>query len=315
MGTCSGKKEKIDIDPNYNTLIKTGEQKDGLELFKTKEYISSIHQIRCPIIKDKLSYEENTQLETQINNADKNIIELFDKYNNLINNIYKVDIFSELEFLNNEIESGKKKLEENRYFLHNCKEQQIYLDISIFDKDYNFNNRIIDKRYIFDNWKNNNLNAKNELLRERKICYLKRKEQDEIEKREREIQYEKERKEREIRQKKEDEKRRLMEKYRKDFDDYCKEKESSSYQMAKMDIDQQVSNLDLINMDINEKRNKAEYLYNRNASILNYSINRNRLKDYLQNIFGYKPNDNIIDDHDILEKNAFEFFISSREKI
>ena len=106
-----------------------------------------------------------------------------------------------------------------------------------------------------------------------------------------------------------------MEKYRKDFYDYCIEKESSSYHMAKMDIDQQISSLDLINMDINEKRNKAEYLYNRNASFLKYNINRDRLKDYLQNIFGYKPNDNIINDHDVLEKNEFEFFISSREGI
>ena len=200
MGLCSGQ-GKSDINPNYNTFIKRDELKDGLELYKTKEYIYSIQQIRCPIIKDKLSFEENTKLETQINYADKNLIELFDKYNNLINNIYQVDIFSELDMLNNKIESAIKKLEENRYFLHVCKNQQIYLDISIFDINYNFNDKIIDKRYIFENWKNN-LNVKNKLLEERGINYLKRKEQDEIEKRERELQYEKERKEREIRQKK-----------------------------------------------------------------------------------------------------------------
>ena len=302
MGQLCSIEKKSDINPNYDTFIKSTEKKDGLDLYKTKEYIYSEYQIRCPIIKDKLNDLERIQIENQINNADKNIRELFDKYNTTISDVYEIDIFGLLESLNNEIELGKKKLEQNRYFLHTCKlQQQIYLDISTYNNDYDFNNLINDKRYIYDNWKNN-LNVKNNLLEERRINYLKRKEEDELE-----------RKKREIKEKKENEKKRLEEKYRKEFDDYCIEKERSILEMAKMNINMKANSLDLVNMDINAKRFNADYLYDTNVSLLNYKINRKKLKEYIKDIFGCTPNDNRFDSNESIEKNEFKFYISSRE--
>ena len=85
--------------------------------------------------------------------------------------------------------------------------------------------------------------------------------------------------------------------------------------MAKSDIDQQVISLDLYNMDINQKRFQADYLYNKNIFILKYDINRKNLKDYIEKIFGCRPNDNRLDSNDSIEKNDFKFFIASQEGI
>ena len=59
-----------------------------------------------------------------------------------MNNQYEIDIFSKLESLNSEIDSAKKKLEQNRYFKHVCKVQQIYLDISMYNNNSDFNDLI-----------------------------------------------------------------------------------------------------------------------------------------------------------------------------
>lgn len=320
MGNCS-KEDRSDINPNYNTFMKTSEKKDGLDIYKTKEYIHSEYQIRCPIIKDKLNEFEKGQMEIQINNSDKNIQNLFNKYNSIINDQYDINIFNKLESINSEIESAKKILEQNRYFLHACKKQKIYLDISMYDNDNDFNNLINDKRYIFDNWKNN-LNTKNALLEERRINYEKRKKQDEIDRRERELQEKKwkeqeeiARKKRELKQKKENEVKKLKQKYKKEFEEYCIEKERGSLEMAKSNVDQKVMNLDLNNMDINEKRNQADLLYNNNILNIKFNINRSKLKNYIRELFGCEPNNLRIDSNDLIEENEFKFFISSREGI
>ena len=83
--------------------------------------------------------------------------------------------------------------------------------------------------------------------------------------------------------------------------------------MAKMNINMKANSLDLVNMDINAKRFNADYLYDTNVSLLNYKINRKKLKEYIKDIFGCTPNDNRFDSNESIEKNEFKFYISSRE--
>ncbi len=85
--------------------------------------------------------------------------------------------------------------------------------------------------------------------------------------------------------------------------------------MAKSNVDQKVMNLDLNNMDINEKRNQADLLYNNNILNIKFNINRSKLKNYIRELFGCEPNNLRIDSNDLIEENEFKFFISSREGI
>ena len=299
MGTCPGSREKEDIDPYYDTFEKLTIQKDGLDIYKTKKSLKSNGEIRCPLLKNRLTDEEMNILNNQINKVDKNILSLLTEYNNLINSNYSeysIDIFKQLEELYNKIESAKVLLEENRYFLHICKNQQIYLDISKFDKNYDYYNLIYDKRYIYEKWNNNN-NLKNILINERKNKLNQKKIEDE--KRERLFRIEERKKE-------------IEKKYEGEFEQYGIETESDLIILAKGSIDQNVKYIDWTTYDESQKKNKAYELYDVYARPLKFKINRDKIKDYIQQIVGCCPPYTELDSY-VLQEEIFHSFVRKKD--
>ena len=222
--------EKYNIcDPDYDGLIKQDEPLDGLEVYRVKnasQYSISANNIRCPLCTYHFPKGEEENFQTVINKSkEKQILNLIDNYHSLMKNVMEVDIFKRLTNYNNEIIELSKEVDKNRYYKHTCKRcdfQEIYIDICIHTKGFNYKS-LINKCYVYDNWANNP-QLKNELLKRRKEVY-----DEELRIRELNRKY----------RENLDNKEAIEARYKNDFNSECFEKEKYEYNQGESYIDRQ----------------------------------------------------------------------------
>ena len=155
----------------------TEEKKDGLDIYKIDEhlfkYLIYSFQIACPICKQDFPSKEKNIINSMLNKGTNLFRNLFYKYKYYINK-FDIDIFYKLEGIYYKIETARINLEKNRYYKHCCKVSGgiiFYIDLipndlSIFNLDKYLDFFKLSK-YSYNKWKNN-INYKDELLKERK---------------------------------------------------------------------------------------------------------------------------------------------------
>ena len=178
MGMCcessSSNEEKKSLpDINYDFLMKKEIQKDGLDVYKPKNCISSSSQIKCPICKCNLLEEEYIMINNQLNLANENyLLQLINNFNDEVKSPYKIDNINDLEIIYNQIRECAKAIEDNRYYKHVCtnnelcqrnENQEIYIDLCSLSNLDNFQNILsidIDRLKTDENYRNKYLNEK-----------------------------------------------------------------------------------------------------------------------------------------------------------
>lgn len=159
-------------DLKYDSLVKQKEQKDGLDIYKTKIYLYSAKDVKCPLCKFSLPSEENEIINTMLNNGILKVNDLAQKYNNYAWDNYNIDIFTGLDKIYYEFDAIRKSTEENRYYKHICKknaicqrteDKAIYIDLIKQEVNYDF-----DKLLCYDHKKlKNDPEYKDEIVKER----------------------------------------------------------------------------------------------------------------------------------------------------
>ena len=307
MGICceslcgtNGPKNSIP-DKNYDFLIKTEIQKDGLEVYKPEYCIYSSTQIKCPICKCRLLEEEYIILDNQLNLANEKILfQLIDKFNDEVKAPYKIDNINDLEIIYNQIRECVKTIEDNRYYKHICsnndlcqrkENQEIYIDLCSFSNLDNLQNNLsidIDKLKTDENYKNKYLNSKAIIHN----IYTKKQKKREIE-----------------------------EKYRPEFERNTFEKEQYEYNRITMFI-KQVYEGELARQNLTfpntpnmipfiNKPNPSGFWYSHENN-LKYSVTRKKLKKFIEDLTGEKMYDVIV----VMENweyKEFQKYILERE--
>ena len=160
-------------DLNYDFLIKKNEQKDLLDIYKPKEVIHFSKQIKCPLCKIMLPEEERKIIEDKLNfGGEKKLLSLINKFNNEVESKLNINNIIELENIYIQIQNYFKTIEENRFYKHICRNndicnrtnnQEIYIDLctdSIKDNLENLLKIDINKLKTDQNYKNKYLQMK-----------------------------------------------------------------------------------------------------------------------------------------------------------
>ena len=157
MGICEtsyrpNEIKKPNPDINYNFLIKKEFQKDGLDVYKPKNRIYSSSQIKCPICKCDFLEEEYLIINNKLNLANENqLFELIMNFNEEAKSPYKIDNIDDLEIIYKQIRDYTKVIEDNRYYKHNCTNNQlcqrtenleIYIDLCSLSNFDNLKNNL-----------------------------------------------------------------------------------------------------------------------------------------------------------------------------
>ena len=178
MGICETSYRPDEIkkpnpDINYNFLIKKEFQKDGIDVYKPKNRIYSSSQIKCPICKCDFLEEEYLIINNKLNLANENqLFELIMNFNEEAKSPYKIDNIDDLEIIYKQIRDYTKVIEDNRYYKHNCTNNQlcqrtenleIYIDLCSLSNFDNLKNNLsvdIERLKTDENYKNKYLNNK-----------------------------------------------------------------------------------------------------------------------------------------------------------
>ena len=107
-------------------------------------------------------------------------------------------------------------------------------------------------------------------------------------------------------------KREIEQKYEKEFEQYAIETEDPLVIIAKGSIDQNVKYIDWSTYDESQKKNKANELYDVYARPLKFKINREKIKDYIEQIVGCCPPNTELDSY-ILQDEIFHSFVRKKD--
>ena len=139
MGICEIDRPKKVPDLSYDFLVKSEQQKDGLDVYKPREIITFYEQIKCPLCKIKFTEEEYSIISDKLNTAsEKHLQKLISDYNTEASRIDILDNINTLESIYNLIQNCSKNIKANRYYKHTCtnneickrmNNQEIYIDL------------------------------------------------------------------------------------------------------------------------------------------------------------------------------------------
>ena len=162
------------------------DEKDGLDIYKHRRNIDRYERFNCPLCYEMVT--DYSWFEDLKKKGPQGIKELKKSYEDLINSNTKdnageetVDIFNQLEEIQNKIDDYSNHYDENRFYKYKCEKENknCYLIIYHYPKneffkinEYKFT--LADKRYEYSQWKNNE-NLKKTLLEEREKNIIKKK--------------------------------------------------------------------------------------------------------------------------------------------
>jgi hypothetical protein len=162
------------------------DEKDGLDIYKHRSNIDRYERFNCPLCYEMVT--DYSWFEDLKKKGPQGIKELKKSYEDLINSNTKddageetVDIFNQLEEIQNKIDDYSNHYDENRFYKYKCEKENknCYLIIYHYPKneffkinEYKFT--LADKRYEYSQWKNNE-NLKKTLLEEREKNIIKKK--------------------------------------------------------------------------------------------------------------------------------------------
>ena len=239
--------EKYNIcDPDYDGLELQDETIDGLEVYRIKEGYTHISadSMRCPLCTYHFPKEEEQTIQNKINQSNEHrILNIINSYHSLMRDVMEVDIFDDLKRFNDGIESLMSDTNNKRYYKHSCKRsdfQEIYIDIYIYPKGFNYKN-LINKCYVYDNWCNNP-QLKKELLKRRQEVH-----EEEIRIRELNSIYES----------KQSRKNTIEDDYKDKFNQICFEKEMSLYYDGEREIDRKYDDYEREKKEWEEEERRA----------------------------------------------------------
>ena len=257
-------------DINYSSLEKQENKKDGLDIYKANKFFYSSKDVKCPLCKFSLSKEENSVIDNILQNGYLKFVSICKKYGNLVENPYKIYIFEELESIYSELEEPRKNIEENRYYYHICKrnnicnrtsDKAIYIDLINKKEGYDF-----DLFLEYDHKKlRKDPEYKEKIIMERTERYHRKMNEIRI----REIESE----------------------YRPEFEDYCCQKEDSRIYQAKITVK--------FSYDFRAKPgdigydpdpfNLANHLWIISNNYVYYSGSKNKILEYIIELTGETP--------------------------
>lgn len=299
MGICEIDRPKKVPDLSYDFLVKSEQQKDGLDVYKPREIITFYEQIKCPLCKIKFTEEEYSIISDKLNTAsEKHLQKLISDYNTEASRIDILDNINTLESIYNLIQNCSKNIKANRYYKHTCtnneickrmNNQEIYIDLCINSDIDNFDNRLfIDPNRLKDdeNYRNKYINDK----RDEHIKYMRKRRKAEIEN-----------------------------KYRPQFEEYCFQKEIYDFEKVKMMIEAVHKKTEPENPYLNNPHllqfpsgPDPSQIYWSNESNFQYSATKKKLKEFAEDYTGKIMYDNPIMMHD-WEKEEFKKFILKHE--
>ena len=161
------------------------DEKDGLDIYKHRSNIDRYERFNCPLCYEMVT--DYSWFEDLKKKGPQGIKELKKSYEDLIKSNTKddageetVDIFNQLEEIQNKIDDYSNHYDENRFYKYKCEKENknCYLIMYQYPKNQFFqineeNFTLKDKRYEFSQWKNNE-NLKITLLKEReKIIFYR----------------------------------------------------------------------------------------------------------------------------------------------
>ena len=162
------------------------DEKDGLDIYKYRYNIDRLKNFTCPFC-NEIEYDIS-EIEDLKKKGPEVIKELKKSYEDLIKSNTKddageetVDIFNQLEEIQNKIDDYSNHYDENRFYKYKCEKENknCYLIIYEYPKNrffeiYEYDFTLEDKRYEYSQWKNNE-NLKKTLLEEREKNIIKKK--------------------------------------------------------------------------------------------------------------------------------------------
>ena len=162
------------------------DEKDGLDVYKYRYNIDRLKNFTCPFC-NEIVYDIS-EIEDLKKKGPEVIKELKKSYEDLIKSNTKddageetVDIFNQLEEIQNKIDDYMNHYDENRFYKYKCEKENknCYLIIYEYPKNrffeiYEYDFTLEDKRYEYSQWKNNE-NLKKTLLEEREKSIIDKK--------------------------------------------------------------------------------------------------------------------------------------------
>ena len=162
------------------------DEKDGLDIYKHRRNIDRYERFNCPLCYEMVT--DYSWFEDLKKKGPQGIKELKKSYEDLINSNTKddageetVDIFNQLEEIQNKIDDYSNHYDENRFYKYKCEKENknCYLIIYEYPKNrffeiYEYDFTLEDKRYEYSQWKNDE-NLKKTLLEEREKNIIKKK--------------------------------------------------------------------------------------------------------------------------------------------